>query len=170
MEKVDQTEVHKGKSIKRIGAVGLMYLALCDIVMLVLGAGLGPNVSSWAEMGRHIPAIATMFALWMMFVCVQVIVTGHYMARYMETLLTPRAAPGFERIIRDSAVMNGQAIIKGTRLTVQRVLFSLARYPNREELAKDYPQLTDDDIRQALAYAASSQGPLFDPCPLTPDP
>ncbi|MEN6503128.1 MAG: DUF433 domain-containing protein [Planctomycetaceae bacterium] len=51
--------------------------------------------------------------------------------------------------------MNGQPCIKGTRLTVKRVLLILAQYGDRQELHKDYPQLQDEDIQQALAYAAA---------------
>jgi uncharacterized protein (DUF433 family) len=62
----------------------------------------------------------------------------------------------FDRITIDPAVMNGQPCIKGTRLTVKRVLLALAQYPNREELHNDYPQVQDEDIQQALAYAAAN--------------
>lgn len=62
----------------------------------------------------------------------------------------------FDRITIDPAVLNGQPCIKGTRLTVKRVLLALAEHPDREELRKDYPQLSDEDIQQALAYAAAN--------------
>lgn len=66
-----------------------------------------------------------------------------------------RAMESFNRIVSDPAILDGQACIKGTRLTVRRVLNILATYRDREALRKDFPQLTDDDIQQALAYAAS---------------
>lgn len=62
----------------------------------------------------------------------------------------------FERIAIDPAVMNGQPCIRGTRLTVKRVLHILAEYRDPEELRRDYPRLEDEDIRQALLYAAAS--------------
>jgi uncharacterized protein (DUF433 family) len=62
----------------------------------------------------------------------------------------------FDRIAVDPAVMNGQPCVKGTRLTVKRVLLALAQCPDREQLRKDYPQLKDEDIQQALAYAAAN--------------
>jgi uncharacterized protein (DUF433 family) len=37
---------------------------------------------------------------------------------------------------------------------VKRVLHILAEYKDREEIRKDYPRLDDEDIRQALMYAA----------------
>ena len=62
----------------------------------------------------------------------------------------------FDRITRNPNVVNGQACIAGTRLTVKRVLDIVATYKNREEIVKDYPELRDEDIRQALLYAAAS--------------
>lgn len=61
-----------------------------------------------------------------------------------------------ERISIDPAVMNGQPCIRGTRLTVRRVLYILAETNDREEIRRDYPRLDDEDIRQALLYAAAS--------------
>ena len=62
----------------------------------------------------------------------------------------------FDRISRDPAVMNGQPCIRGLRLTVRRVLEALARFPDRGQLRAEYPELDEEDIRQALAYAAAS--------------
>jgi uncharacterized protein (DUF433 family) len=39
---------------------------------------------------------------------------------------------------------------------VRRVLEALAIYPDREELRAEYPELEDEDIRQALEYAAAN--------------
>lgn len=62
----------------------------------------------------------------------------------------------FERITSDPAVMNGQPCIRGMRMTVRRVLEALATYSNREELHTEYPELDDEDIRQAIEYAAAN--------------
>ncbi len=62
----------------------------------------------------------------------------------------------FDRITSDPAKMDGQPCIRGMRLTVRRVLEALATYPDRKDLRAEYPELTDEDIRQALAYAAAS--------------
>jgi uncharacterized protein (DUF433 family) len=51
--------------------------------------------------------------------------------------------------------LNGQPCIRDLRLTVRRVLEALATYPNREELFQEYPELEEEDIRQALEYAAT---------------
>ena len=62
----------------------------------------------------------------------------------------------FDRITVDPELMNGQPCIRGMRLTVRRVVEAVALYPDRAELKQEYPELEDDDIRQALEFAASS--------------
>ena len=62
----------------------------------------------------------------------------------------------FDRITIDPAVLNGQPCIRGMRLSVRRVLEALATYADRSELRVEYPELEDEDIRQALAYAAAN--------------
>jgi len=62
----------------------------------------------------------------------------------------------FDRITIDPEQMNGQPCIRGMRLTVRRVVEAAALYPDRAELKREYPELEDDDIRQALEYAAES--------------
>ncbi|HEY5315405.1 MAG TPA: DUF433 domain-containing protein [Pirellulales bacterium] len=62
----------------------------------------------------------------------------------------------FDRITCDPAKMSGQPCIRGLRLTVRRVLEELAVYPDRRELRAEYPELDDEDIRQALEYAAAN--------------
>jgi uncharacterized protein (DUF433 family) len=63
---------------------------------------------------------------------------------------------GLNRITSDPAVMNGQPCIRSMRLTVRRVLEALASYPDRQEFFAEYPELEDEDIRQALTYAAAN--------------
>ena len=62
----------------------------------------------------------------------------------------------FTRITINPGVLNGQPIIRGTRITVRRVVEAAALYPDRAELKAEYPGLTDIDIEQALRFAASS--------------
>jgi uncharacterized protein (DUF433 family) len=62
----------------------------------------------------------------------------------------------FNRITTDPGLMNGQPCVRGMRLTVRRVLEALAIYSDRSELLAEYPELEDEDIRQALAYAAAT--------------
>jgi uncharacterized protein (DUF433 family) len=60
-----------------------------------------------------------------------------------------------DRITIDHARMNGQPCIRNMRLTVRRVVELAATYPDREVLREEYPELEDEDIRQALLYAAT---------------
>lgn len=62
----------------------------------------------------------------------------------------------FDRITCDPAILSGQPCIRGMRLTVRRVLEALATYPVREQLVEEYPELEEEDIRQALEYAAAN--------------
>jgi uncharacterized protein (DUF433 family) len=62
----------------------------------------------------------------------------------------------FDRVTCNPEILNGQPCIRGMRLTVRRVLEALAIYPDREELRAEYPELEDEDIRQALEYAAAN--------------
>ena len=59
------------------------------------------------------------------------------------------------RITVDPAVMNGQPCIRGMRLTVKRVVESVALYADWDELQAEYPELEKEDIRQALEFAAN---------------
>ena len=60
-----------------------------------------------------------------------------------------------DRITVHPARMNGQPSIRDNRLTVRRVVELVALYPDRNDLRQDYPELDDEDIRQALLYAAT---------------
>lgn len=60
-----------------------------------------------------------------------------------------------DRVTVNPAQMNGQPCIRNMRLTVRRVVELIAFFPTREELLREYPELDDEDIRQALLYAAA---------------
>ena len=62
----------------------------------------------------------------------------------------------YDRITVDPAIVNGQPCIRGTRLTVRRVLEALSVYPDWDELIAEYPDLEKEDIRQALGWAAQN--------------
>ena len=63
--------------------------------------------------------------------------------------------PKFDRITVNPQQMNGQPCIRGMRLTVRRVLEAMATYPDRSELLVEYPDLQEEDLQQALAFAAA---------------
>jgi len=52
--------------------------------------------------------------------------------------------------------MGGQPCMRGMRITVRLVLEILATYPDRRDLFKDYPDLQEEDLQQALAFAAAT--------------
>jgi uncharacterized protein (DUF433 family) len=51
----------------------------------------------------------------------------------------------------------GRSCIRGMRIAVADVLGWLAAGMTPEEILSDYPELTEDDIRACLAYAADRQ-------------
>lgn len=61
--------------------------------------------------------------------------------------------PDYDRIAADPQVLGGKPCIRGTRLSVQRVLEILSANPSWSELREEYPELEAEDIRQALAFA-----------------
>ncbi len=60
-----------------------------------------------------------------------------------------------DRITIDPALMNGQPCIRHMRLTVRRVIELLALYLDPAELRREYPELQEEDVRQALLYSAT---------------
>jgi uncharacterized protein (DUF433 family) len=62
----------------------------------------------------------------------------------------------FKRITCNPKRMNGQPCIRDLRLTVRRVVEAAAMYPDRRDLRREFPELEDEDIREALAYAAAN--------------
>jgi uncharacterized protein (DUF433 family) len=64
--------------------------------------------------------------------------------------------PPFDRITIEPGKMGGQPCIRGMRITVRRVLEILATYPERTDLFADYPNLEEEDLKQSLAFAAST--------------
>jgi len=59
-------------------------------------------------------------------------------------------------IVRDASVCGGEPVIKGTRVTVRTILSSLAEGARIEEILKDFPTLSADDVRAVIAFAAAS--------------
>ena len=54
----------------------------------------------------------------------------------------------------DSAVCHGKACIKGTRIMVSVILDSLAEGLSIENVLKQYPKLSKEDVKAALGYAS----------------
>ncbi|MEO5329212.1 MAG: DUF433 domain-containing protein [Magnetococcus sp. THC-1_WYH] len=60
------------------------------------------------------------------------------------------------RIVRDPRVCGGASVFRGTRVLLRTILASLAEGDDPEEILKDYPIITMEDIRAAIAFAAAS--------------
>ncbi len=59
-----------------------------------------------------------------------------------------------KRIVINPKIMLGKAVIRGTRLPVEIIVEKLAYGATVEDLKRDYPFITDDDVKAALLYAA----------------
>jgi uncharacterized protein (DUF433 family) len=62
-----------------------------------------------------------------------------------------------ERITVDPAVRSGKPCVKGTRITVYDVLEYLAGGMTEGAILADFPDLSADDIRAVLAFAAARE-------------
>jgi uncharacterized protein (DUF433 family) len=51
----------------------------------------------------------------------------------------------------------GKPCIRGMRITVYDILGYLASGMTNEEILQDFPELTNDDIKASLAYAADAE-------------
>lgn len=60
----------------------------------------------------------------------------------------------FERIVHSMDIMGGKPCIRGTRVTVGTILGLLAEGSTVSEVLEHYPYVQEEDIRQALGYAA----------------
>jgi uncharacterized protein (DUF433 family) len=60
----------------------------------------------------------------------------------------------FDRITFDPHIMGGRACIRGMRIPVSVVVGQLAHGAILEEVLREYPDLEQEDITQALAYTA----------------
>lgn len=59
-----------------------------------------------------------------------------------------------DRIIIDPDVLVGKPVIKGTRISVALIIELLASGMDNKGILREYPQLTQDDIKAALLYAS----------------
>ncbi len=58
------------------------------------------------------------------------------------------------RITVDPAVMTGKPCIRGMRVTVGMIVEAVASGRSVSDLLADFPYLEEEDIREALTYAA----------------
>lgn len=71
-----------------------------------------------------------------------------------------------DRITLDPEICLGQPTIRGMRITVSIILKQVAGGMSKEEILKAYPELEEEDIVQALKYAAWLSSEKARPIPL----
>ncbi len=59
-----------------------------------------------------------------------------------------------DRIVIDPAILVGKPVIKGTRIALEFVLELMAEGWTREQIVRNYPHLTEEDLRAVLHYAS----------------
>lgn len=62
-----------------------------------------------------------------------------------------------ERISVDPGVRSGKPCVKGTRITVYDVLEYLAGGMSEDDILRDFPDLSREDIRACLAFTADRE-------------
>lgn len=82
----------------------------------------------------------------------------------MKQAVAPRSSPmilgdmDYSRLITiDPARRSGKPCIRDLRITVSDVLDLLASGMSETDILRDYPDLTADDIRACLAFAADRE-------------
>jgi uncharacterized protein (DUF433 family) len=64
-------------------------------------------------------------------------------------------ADTFERITQDPNVLAGRATIRGLRISVAHVVNLVANGMTPAQIVEELPDLEEEDVRHALAYAAA---------------
>ena len=64
----------------------------------------------------------------------------------------------FERIKTDPALCNGKPCVRGMRFPLVQVIDLLTNGIPFEMILEDYPDLEEDDLREAIGYAAKLTG------------
>jgi uncharacterized protein (DUF433 family) len=60
----------------------------------------------------------------------------------------------FERIEIDPKKLGGKPVIKGTRIPIHLILEMLAEGMSIEDVLREYPELEEVDVREAVRYAS----------------
>ena len=59
-----------------------------------------------------------------------------------------------KRIVTDPRICGGEPCIKGTRIPVHIILTHLAAGDDIDTILKNFPRITEEDIKACLEYAA----------------
>jgi uncharacterized protein (DUF433 family) len=76
-----------------------------------------------------------------------------------------------DMIVRDPAICGGQPTMRGTRVLLRTVLGYLSKGDSMATILADYPSLTEEHLRAAIAFAAASASedlPAPPPAPKEP--
>jgi uncharacterized protein (DUF433 family) len=60
----------------------------------------------------------------------------------------------FQRIVSDPSVLGGKPCIRGTRISVEFMLELIASGASRDDIIRGWPNLTAEDVEEAVLYAA----------------
>ena len=60
-----------------------------------------------------------------------------------------------ERVVIDEKVLGGKPVIKGTRIPVYVIVEMVANGLSIRDILEEYPELSEEDVKAALRYAAS---------------
>ena len=61
---------------------------------------------------------------------------------------------GFDRITFDPNILGGKACIRGMRISVSLIVNLVANGMTAPQIVAEYPALEEEDVAQALKYAA----------------
>jgi len=59
-----------------------------------------------------------------------------------------------KRVVQNPEIMLGKPVIEGTRLPVEILVEKVAYGYSNQEILKEYPFISDEDIQASLLYAA----------------
>lgn len=70
----------------------------------------------------------------------------------------PKGSRVTDRIYSDPSILDGQPHIRGTRLTVRRIIEALVKHRSCDALLAEHPDLDPEDVRAAAEFAAAGSG------------
>ena len=71
--------------------------------------------------------------------------------------------PELDRITFDPDILGGRACIRGMRISVSLIVNLVANGMTAPDIIAEYPDLEEEDVAQALRYAAWASDDLFIP-------
>lgn len=74
---------------------------------------------------------------------------------YLTEVMPLERTPMLDRITHDPQVLAGRATLRGLRISVAHVVNLVANGMTTAEIIAEHPDLDEEDVRQALTYAAA---------------